>query len=110
MARVIFSPTTTPMLPPMNEYSIAAISVSMPSMVPVPQMIASLRPLVCCALRSRCEYGLVSMKFSGSVDASSRSCSTHGPSKSIARRSAAPNRKWCEHFGQTCMLPSRSFL
>ena len=32
MARVIFSPTTTPMLPPMNAYSCAATIVSMPSM------------------------------------------------------------------------------
>ena len=55
MARVIFSPTTTPMLPPMKEYSIAAISVSMPSMVPVPQTIASFRPLASCAVRRRCE-------------------------------------------------------
>ena len=31
MARVIFSPTTTPMLPPMNVYSIAATTTSRPS-------------------------------------------------------------------------------
>ena len=34
MALVIFSPTTTPMLPPMNEYSMAATTVSIPLMRP----------------------------------------------------------------------------
>ncbi len=41
MARVIFSPTTTPMLPPMKPYSIAATSASMPSMRPVAHTTAS---------------------------------------------------------------------
>ncbi len=45
-ARVIFSPTTTPMLPPMKAYSIAAITTGMPSMAPVPMMTASLRPVL----------------------------------------------------------------
>ena len=45
MARVIFSPTTTPMLPPMNSYSIAATTASMPSMLPEPTMIASFSPV-----------------------------------------------------------------
>jgi hypothetical protein len=44
MARVIFSPTTTPMLPPMKLYSMAATSVVMPSIVPVPHSTASLKP------------------------------------------------------------------
>ena len=34
MARVIFSPTTTPMLPPMKVYSIAATTTSRPSSRP----------------------------------------------------------------------------
>ena len=34
MPRVIFSPTTTPMLPPMNPYSIAETTVSIPLIVP----------------------------------------------------------------------------
>ena len=45
MARVIFSPTTTPMLPPMKLYSIAATDVSMPSMRPVAQTTASSMPV-----------------------------------------------------------------
>ena len=43
--RVIFSPTTTPMLPPMKPYSIAATIVSMPSSAPVATITASLRPV-----------------------------------------------------------------
>ena len=35
MPRVIFSPTTTPMLPPMKPYSIAATIASYPSMRPL---------------------------------------------------------------------------
>jgi hypothetical protein len=34
------------MLPPMNEYSMAATTVGTPSMAPVPTMIASFRPVV----------------------------------------------------------------
>ncbi len=45
MARVIFSPTTTPMLPPMKPYSIAPTIVSMPSIRPDAAMIASLSPV-----------------------------------------------------------------
>ncbi len=45
MARVIFSPTTTPMLPPMNVYSMAATDVSMPSIRPVAQITASFIPV-----------------------------------------------------------------
>ena len=35
MARVIFSPTTTPMLPPMKPYSMAATTVVGPRCCPV---------------------------------------------------------------------------
>jgi hypothetical protein len=41
IARVIFSPTTTPMLPPMNPYSMAATTHSIPSIRPVAVMTAS---------------------------------------------------------------------
>ena len=46
IARVIFSPTTTPILPPMNSYSIAAAITATPSTVPEPTMIASFKPVV----------------------------------------------------------------
>ena len=45
MARVTFSPTTTPMLPPMKVYSIAAMTVSMPSRRPVAVTTASFMPV-----------------------------------------------------------------
>ena len=53
IARVIFSPTTTPMLPPMNEYSIAATTVSMPLIRPVAKITASLRPVAAMLASSR---------------------------------------------------------
>ena len=53
MARVIFSPTTTPMLPPMKVYSIAATEVSMPSIRPVAQMTASFIPVAAMVASSR---------------------------------------------------------
>ena len=53
IARVIFSPTTTPMLPPMNEYSIAATTVSMPPIWPVAVMTASFRPVAAMLVSSR---------------------------------------------------------
>ena len=45
MARVIVSPTTTPMLPPMKPYSIAATTARRPSMSPVAETMASRRPV-----------------------------------------------------------------
>ena len=45
MARVIFSPTTTPMLPPMNEYSIAATTTSLPPICPLAVTTASSMPV-----------------------------------------------------------------
>ena len=41
MLRVIFSPTTIPMLPPMKPYSIAETTVPMPLIVPVAVITAS---------------------------------------------------------------------
>jgi hypothetical protein len=110
MPRAIFSPTTTPMLPPMKAYSIAATSVSMPSSAPVATITASFRPVFSMPAFSRALYGLVSVKASGSVETRSLSYSVHSPSNSIRRRSAAPTRKWCAHFGQTLRLVARSLL
>ena len=45
MARATFSPTTEPMLAPMKLKSATATRSGAPSMVPVPQMIASFRPV-----------------------------------------------------------------
>ena len=46
MARVIFSPTTTPMLPPMNPYSMAATMQSIPPTRPLAVITASRRPVL----------------------------------------------------------------
>ncbi len=73
MDRVIFSPTTTPMLPPMKGYSIAAITVSMPSSLPVAVTTASFIPVEAMVASSRFLYGLVSWNSSGSVDTRSAS-------------------------------------
>lgn len=39
--RTMLSPMTMPMLPPMNEYSMAATTASMPSILPTATMMAS---------------------------------------------------------------------
>ncbi len=52
-ARVIFSPTTTPMLPPMKLYSIDAMTVGTPSSVPEPTMTASFSPVFLMLLSRR---------------------------------------------------------
>ncbi len=66
-ARVIFSPTTDPMLPPMKVYSIAEITVGIPPTRPTALTIASLRPVASWYLFSRSLYGLLSLKERGSV-------------------------------------------
>ena len=55
MARVIFSPTTAPMLPPMNLSSMAQMFTDRPSSFPVPEIRASESRVACCipARRSR---------------------------------------------------------
>jgi hypothetical protein len=90
MARVIFSPTTTPMLPPMNVYSIAATEVSMPF---DPARRADDRVLHAGGGDRGVEPLAVRLgvdEFEGSVDCRSVSYSAHAPSKSIRSRSAAP--------------------
>jgi hypothetical protein len=88
MPRAIFSPTTTPMLPPMKPYSIDATTAGMPSMAPVATITASFIPVLSIDALSLDLYGLVSVKPSGSVETSSLSYSIHSPSNSIrgARR------------------------
>ena len=54
IARVIFSPTTTPMLPPMNPYSIAATAHSTPPTRPLAVMTASFSPVFWMLEERRC--------------------------------------------------------
>jgi hypothetical protein len=46
IARVIDSPTTAPMLPPIKEYSMALTMIGRPFIVPVALMMASFNPVV----------------------------------------------------------------
>jgi hypothetical protein len=52
IARMIFSPTTDPMLPPMNRKSITASTTSWPSILHSPVTTASLIPVFCSAAAS----------------------------------------------------------
>ena len=73
MARVIFSPTTTPMLPPMNEYSIAAMTSGRPSSRPVATITASFRPVpaivISCSGGARMMEGALSLMQMAKVSA-----------------------------------------
>ena len=77
MPRTIFSPTTTPMEPPMKLYSIAATTVSMPLIRPTPTITASFWPVDFCVFARRDLYGLVSVNFSGSFDVRFGASSSH---------------------------------
>ncbi len=110
-ARVIASPTTAPMLPPINEYSMALTITGLPFMVPVALMMASFKPVEALLFSSRALYGRVSEKFSGSVDSRVSSCvSMLSSSSSSIRRSAEPMRKWYSHLGHTFRFSSSSFF
>ena len=99
------------MLPPMNEYSIAAATTGIPSSWPEPTMTASFSFVAAIVACSRSAYRLVSVNCSGSLEVRLAWCSSkRPPSNSDVSRSAAPSRKWCAHLGQTWMFFSRSFL
>ena len=90
IARVSFSPTTEPMLPPMNANSNTAIDTGCPPMRPRPVMTASSRPVLLRALLRRSVYFTVSLKRSGSRERSPASRSSNEPSStSEAMRSRA---------------------
>ena len=112
MARVIFSPTTTPMLPPMNVYSIAATTTSRPSSCPVATITASLRPVASMVVLQPIAIGLGVGELQRVVRGEVREVllRTRRRRRAPRRRSAALMRKWCAHFGQTLRLVSRSLL
>src|ERR1700730_18261152 len=111
MARVIASPTTAPMLPPMNAYSIELTIRVRPFNLPRALITASLRPVSNCACFRRDEYALRSTNFSGSVEARFASETSYSlSSRSCARRARASMRKCRSHLGQTLRFSSRSFF
>ena len=55
IARVIASPTTAPILPPMNAYSIALTTTVRPFNLPRALMMASFSPVSSCACFNRDE-------------------------------------------------------
>ena len=94
MPRTIFSPTTTPIEPPMKLYSIDAITASAPLILPTPTMTASFCPVDFWVAARRDLYGLVSVNFSGSFDARPGAISSHrSSSNSVFSRSVALSRK-----------------
>src|ERR1019366_5398463 len=108
-SRASFSPTTTPMLPPMNSKSITPIATGRFSILPIPTTTASLRPLLARACSIRAGYGLESTKPSGSPIAISAISSRHVPrSTPIESRCATVTRKWYPHLGHTFRLRSTS--
>src|SRR5690606_20138855 len=101
-SRASFSPTTEPMLPPMNSKSITARWTSRPSSRPAPVMMASPRPRFASAASSRAGYGLRSVNPRGSALLSSASCSASSPPSSRIRMyCSAGILKWKAQEGQT---------
>ena len=94
IALAIFSPTTEPILPPMNPKSMQAMTTGIPLISAVPVRTASLSPLFRIESFRRWLYGLVSSNFKGSTDfiASSVSFKDFG-SRSISKYSLLPIRK-----------------
>ena len=68
MARVIFSPTTDPIEPPIKLYSMAESMTGKPSIVPSTLITASRTPTFFGSDSRLCLYGLFALKSSGSVE------------------------------------------
>src|SRR6478672_4437531 len=111
MARVMASPTTAPMLPPMNAYSIELTITVRPFSLPRALITASFNPVSACACLRRAEYALRSTNFKGSVEVRLESETSYSLSSSNwDRRVRASMRKWRSHLGQTLRFSSRSFF
>src|ERR1700676_5604721 len=111
MARVMASPTTAPMLPPMNAYSIELTITVRPFNLPRALITASFSPVSACACFSRDEYALRSTNFRGSVEVRLESETSYSlSSRSWARRLRASMRKCRSHLGQTLRISSKSFF
>ena len=102
MARVIFSPTTEPMLPPMNENSMAETMTSMPPMVPRESTTASGSCVFRWFSTRRSEYFRLSSKPKASTGRMFSSKRSYFPSSNRRpRRSREEIRKWKLQDGQT---------
>src|SRR6185369_11274451 len=111
MARVMASPTTAPILPPMNAYSIELTITVCPFNLPRALITASFSPVSACACFSRAEYALRSTKCRGSVEVRLESETSYSlSSSSWPRRVRASMRKCRSHLGQTLKFSSRSFF
>ena len=100
--RVIFSPTTTPMLPPMNLYSIAATTrLDAVDASRSRVMTASFRPVEAIAGLEPLAVGLgVGERAADRSTRSPRRAPPTSPSNSDAQPlGRADSRKWCAHFG-----------
>jgi hypothetical protein len=99
------SPTTLPMLPPMNPKSITAITQSLPWIWALPTTRASDKPVLSWADRTLSGYGSRSTNSSGSSDSTDAHSSRNEPSSTSCRsRSRALIRSWRPHDGQTDRL------
>src|SRR5215471_4609114 len=110
-ARVIPSPTTAPMLPPMKAYSMALTITGRPCILPRALRMASGSPVSACACLSRDAYAFRSTNFRGSVETRFESKTSYWLSSSNwERRVRASIRKCLSHLGQTFKFSSRSFF
>ena len=109
--RVKRSPTTLPMLPPMNSNSKQAATTGTLITAPPSTTRASVSPVSSSAAFRRCGYFLLSLNFSASTGSTSWPISQRpSGSRKASSRWRAPMRWWWSHLGQTLRLPSRSVL
>ena len=95
-------PTATPMEPPRNEKSCAAMTVSIPPNLPCATSIASEAPVFTRASRIRSEYRFTSRNRSGSSGASSTGRVSNSPSSKMeAKRPVGGSGMWCPQAEHT---------
>ena len=105
--RVIFSPATEPIEPPMNSNTKTPSSTGISSIRPEPERKESAPPAVRRADLSRSLYFFESRKPSGSTLSIDPSASTKLPGSSTSSIRRADERgKWWSHCGQTLAFPS----
>ncbi len=107
--RVIFSPATEPIDPPMNSNTKKPSSTGIASIRAEPERRESAPPAVLRAALRRSLYFFESRKLSGSTLSIDPSASTKLPGSTTSSiRRADDSGKWCSHCGQTLSFFSRS--